>query len=294
MSQPPAKPGLRVRVEQARTDKSPLVVPGAYDALSARLIAGLGFPAVYVTGAGLANARFGVPDIGLHGLAELCDQVEAIAEVVDVPLIIDADTGFGNAVTLTRAVRRLERAGAAALQIEDQVWPKKCGHFAGKEVVSVAEMVSKVRAAVDSRSSEETLIIARTDARAIEGMAAALDRAEAYREAGADVLFVEAPSSEEELEAIGRRFDVPLVANMVEGGVTPIVEAERLGDWGFTIILYANAALRAAQRNVTVVLDCLRREGSTRGVGDLISTWQERQEAVGKSAFDELEERYKW
>jgi 2-methylisocitrate lyase-like PEP mutase family enzyme len=294
VSQPPATPGLRARVEQARTDRSPLVVPGAYDALSARLIAGLGFPAVYVTGAGLANARFGVPDIGLHGLAELCDQVEAIAEVVDVPLIVDADTGFGNAVTLTRTVRRLERAGAAALQIEDQVWPKKCGHFAGKEVVSVPEMVSKVRAAVDSRSSEETLIIARTDARAIEGMAAALDRAEAYREAGADVLFVEAPSSEEELEAVGRRFDVPLVANMVEGGVTPIVEAERLGAWGFTIILYANAALRAAQRNVTLVLDRLRREGSTLGVGDLISTWQERQEAVGKSTFDELEERYKW
>lgn len=294
MSHARTAPGLRARVEKARDDQSPLVVPGAYDALSARLIAAQGFPAVYVTGAGLANARFGVPDIGLHGLAELCDHVEAIADVVDVPLIVDADTGFGNAVSLTRTVRRLERAGAAAIQIEDQVWPKKCGHFAGKEVVSVGEMVSKVRAAVESRSSEDTLIIARTDARATEGLEAALDRAEAYREAGADVLFVEAPSSTQELEAVGQRFDVPLVANMVEGGVTPIVERDQLGKWGFSIVLYANAALRAAQRNVTVVLDHLLREGSTLGVDDLISTWQERQEAVGKSVFDELEERYKW
>jgi len=269
------------------------VVPGAYDALSARLIAGLGFPAVYVTGAGLANSRFGVPDIGLHGLAELRDQVAALADVVEIPLIVDADTGFGNAVTLTRVVRRLERAGASAIQIEDQVWPKKCGHFTGKDVISVAEMASKVRAAVDSRASEDTLIIARTDARATEGLDAALERAAAYREAGADVLFVEAPSSREELQAVGRRFDVPLVANMVEGGVTPITGRDELGAWGYSIILYANAALRAAQRNVTVVLDRLRREGSTIGADDLIATWQERQEAVGKSYFDELEERYK-
>jgi 2-methylisocitrate lyase-like PEP mutase family enzyme len=286
-------PGLRARVEQAHSDRSPIVVPGAYDALSARLIAGLGFPAVYVTGAGLANSRFGVPDIGLHGLGELCDQVAAFAEVVEVPLIVDADTGFGNAVTLTRVVRRLERAGASAIQIEDQVWPKKCGHFTGKDVISVAEMTSKVRAAVDSRSSEDTLIIARTDARATEGLNAALERAAAYRDAGADVLFVEAPSSREELQAVGRRFDVPLVANMVEGGVTPITGRDELGGWGYSIILYANAALRAAQRNVTAVLDRLRREGSTIGADDLIATWQERQEAVGKSYFDELEERYK-
>lgn len=292
MSQLPP-PGLRARVEQAHSDRSPIVVPGAYDALSARLIAGLGFPAVYVTGAGLANSRFGVPDIGLHGLGELCDQVAAFAEVVEVPLIVDADTGFGNAVTLTRVVRRLERAGASAIQIEDQVWPKKCGHFTGKDVISVAEMTSKVRAAVDSRSSEDTLIIARTDARATEGLNAALERAAAYRDAGADVLFVEAPSSREELQAVGRRFDVPLVANMVEGGVTPITGRDELGEWGYSIILYANAALRAAQRNVTAVLDRLRREGSTIGADDLIVTWQERQEAVGKSYFDELEERYK-
>lgn len=292
MSQLPP-PGLRARVEQAHSDRSPIVVPGAYDALSARLIAGLGFPAVYVTGAGLANSRFGVPDIGLHGLGELCDQVAAFAEVVEVPLIVDADTGFGNAVTLTRVVRRLERAGASAIQIEDQVWPKKCGHFTGKDVISVAEMTSKVRAAVDSRSSEDTLIIARTDARATEGLNAALERAAAYRDAGADVLFVEAPSSREELQAVGRRFDVPLVANMVEGGVTPITSRDELGEWGYSIILYANAALRAAQRNVTAVLDRLRREGSTIGADDLIVTWQERQEAVGKSYFDELEERYK-
>lgn len=292
MSDPRATPGLRARVQQAHADRSPLVVPGAYDALSARLIAGLGFPAVYVTGAGLANSRFGVPDIGLHGLGELCDQVVAIAEVVDIPVIVDADTGFGNAVTLTRTVRRLERAGAAAIQIEDQVWPKKCGHFTGKEVVSTSEMVGKVHAAVDSRWSEDTLVIARTDARSTEGLEAALDRAEAYKDAGADVLFVEAPASTQELDAVGRRFDFPLVANMVEGGVTPIVGRDQLAQWGFSIILYANAALRAAQRNVTIVLEHLRRDGTTDAVSDLISTWKERQEAVGKSYFDELEERY--
>lgn len=288
---PPA--GLRAEVERARTERSPLVVPGAYDALSARLIARLGFPAVYVTGAGLANARFGVPDIGMHGVAELCDQVSAIADVVDVPLVVDADTGFGNAVTLTRTVRRLERAGASAIQIEDQIWPKRCGHFTGKDVISVEEMVSKVRAAVDSRASTDTLIIARTDARATQGLDAALDRAEAFLDAGADILFVEAPSSREELEAVGRRLDAPVVANMVEGGVTPIVDREQLGSWGFSIVLYANAALRAAQRNVTVVLEKLLRDGSTLGAEDLIATWSERQEAVGKTHFDELEERYK-
>lgn len=292
---PPVRntPVLRAAVEQARDAECPLVVPGAYDALSARLIASLGFPAVYITGAGLANSRFGVPDIGLHGLAELGDQVSAIADVVDLPLIVDADTGFGNAVSLTRTVRRLERAGAAAIQIEDQVWPKRCGHFTGKEIVSVGEMISKVRAAVDSRSSKDTLIIARTDARATEGLESALDRADAYREAGADVLFVEAPASREELQAIGRRFDCPLVANMVEHGVTPIVDRDELAQWGYSIILYANAALRAAQHNVTVVLDRLRRDGTTAAVSNLISSWQQRQEAVGKSYFDELEERYK-
>lgn len=270
-----------------------MVVPGAYDALSARLIERLGFPALYVTGAGFANAHFGVPDIGLHGLGDLCDQAAAIADVVDVPIIVDADTGFGNAVSVTRTVQRLERAGAAAIQIEDQVWPKRCGHFPGKEVISVAEMVSKIHAAVDSRSSDDTLIIARTDARATEGLDAALDRAEAYRHAGADVLFVEAPASGEELEAVGQRLDCPIVANMVEGGVTPIVGRDDLGRWGYSIVLYANAALRAAQHNVTVVLDHLRRDGSTTGVSELIASWQERQEAVGKPYFDEIEERYK-
>lgn len=293
MASPRPTPALRARVAQARQDRSPLVVPGAYDALSARLIARLGFPAVYITGAGLANSRYGVPDIGLHGLGELSQQVAAIADVVDLPLIVDADTGFGNAVTLTRAVRRLERAGAAAIQIEDQIWPKRCGHFAGKDVVSVAEMASKVRAAVDSRASDDTLIIARTDARATEGLDAALERAAEYRAAGADVLFVEAPSSREELEEVGRQFDCPVMVNMVEGGFTPIVGRDELGRWGFSIILYANSALRAAQRNVTAVLERLRRDGTTAGVVDQMATWQERQDVVGKARYDELEERYK-
>lgn len=284
---------LSAQLGEAHRARSVMITPGAYDALSARLIAALGFPAVYITGAGFANSHLGVPDIGLTGLAELCDQVSAIADVVELPLIVDADTGFGNAVTLTRTVRRLERAGASAIQIEDQVSPKRCGHFSGKEVVAAEEMVSKVHAAVDSRSSEDTIIIARTDARATEGLSGALDRAAAYRAAGADVLFVEAPTSVEELRTIGAYFDCPLVANMVEGGVTPILPRDELAELGYTLVLYANSALRAAQHNVLSVLEHLMRNGTTEGVTHRMASWQERQSAVGKPYFDELEERYK-
>ena len=280
-------------VQAAHTRRAPLLVPGAYDALSARLIAQLGFAAVYVTGAGFANSHLGVPDIGMTGLSQLADQVTAIADTVDLPLIVDADTGFGNAVTLTRTVRRLERAGASALQIEDQVFPKRCGHFAGKEVIATVEMEQKIHAALDSRSGPDLMIIARTDARSTEGLDGAIDRAGRYQAAGADVIFVEAPESVQELEVIARAVDGPLLANMVEGGTTPIVELDKLGALGFSVVLYANSALRAAQRGVTSVLTRLRDEGSTTSVLDQIATWQDRQNAVGKPYFDALEERYR-
>lgn len=280
-------------IAAARADRRALILPGAYDALSARLIEAQGFEAVYVTGAGLANSALGVPDIGLVTATEMRDHVARIADAVAVPLVVDADTGFGNAVNMGRTVRQFERAGAAALQIEDQVFPKKCGHFAGKAVIPADEMVQKVHAAVDARSSENLLIIARTDARAISSLDEAFDRAEMYREAGADVLFIEAPTSVDELRAIGARFpDVPQVANMVEGGRTPLLTAGELGELGFSLVLFANAALRVAQRAITDMLTELSTTGSTNALLDRMAGWDERQEAVGKSYYDALEARY--
>ena len=269
-----------------------MVLPGAYDSLSARIIENTGFEAVYITGAGFANSGLGFPDIGLVTLSELSDHTARIADVVEIPLVVDADTGFGNAINMGRTVRMLERSGASAIQIEDQVFPKKCGHFAGKDVISMEEMVQKIHAAVDSRKSEELQIIARTDARAVISFEAALERAAAYIEAGADIIFVEAPESVEEMRVIGESFDVPLVANMVEGGKTPLKTVEELSSLGFSMALFANAALRSAQKSVTEVMNELKRTGSTNGVIDSLSSWDARQEAVGKPHFDALELRY--
>lgn len=272
-----------------------LVVPGVYDALSARICQSVGFEAVYLTGAGYANSALGMPDVGLVTVTELRDHVARTFDATEVPLIVDADTGFGNAVNVGRTVRLLERAGAAALQMEDQVFPKRCGHFDGKAVISRNEMVQKIHAAVDARDSESTLIIARTDARQVSGLDDALDRAEAYREAGADVLFVEAPEGVSEIDAIATRFsDVPLMLNLVEGGKTPLVKTDALGEKGYVMALYANAALRAAQRAVTSVMTTLRESGSTTSVIDSLASWEERQEMVGKTHFDLLEQKYAW
>lgn len=272
-----------------------LVVPGVYDALSARICGSVGFEAVYLTGAGYANSALGMPDIGLVTVTELRDHVARTFDATGLPLIVDADTGFGNAINVGRTVRLLERAGAAALQIEDQVFPKRCGHFEGKAIISRNEMVQKIHAAVDARGSESTLIIGRTDARQVSGLEDALDRAQAYREAGADILFVEAPEGSSEINAIATRFsDVPLMLNLVEGGKTPLLETDVLGEKGFVMALYANAALRAAQHAVTSVMTSLRESGSTTNVIDSLASWEERQEVVGKSHFDLLEQKYAW
>jgi 2-methylisocitrate lyase-like PEP mutase family enzyme len=283
---------MRSLIAIARDAGRAVILPGAYDALSARLIQNAGFAAVYVTGAGFANSALGVPDIGLVTATELRDHVARIADVVDVPLVVDADTGFGNAINMARTVRQLERAGASALQIEDQVFPKKCGHFAGKGVIAAAEMVQKIHSAVDARASEELLIIARTDARAVSSLEEALDRARMYREAGADVLFVEAPTSIDEMRIIGQRLDAPLLANMVEGGKTPLLTSSELADLGFSVALFANAALRVAQRAITLLMKELAETGSTNGVLDQMASWSERQDAVGKPQFDALELKY--
>jgi 2-methylisocitrate lyase-like PEP mutase family enzyme len=269
---------------------SQLVVPGAANALTARIIEETGFEAIYVTGAGIANTFLGAPDIGLVTLTELRQHVEVMADAVTLPLIVDADTGFGNPLNVARTVRTLEKAGAAAIQLEDQVSPKKCGHFTGKRVIPCAEMVQKIHAAVDARVDESVCVIARTDARVVEGFDSAIERAEAYREAGADVLFVEAPQSLDELRSVPRKLPGPHIANMVEGGVTPLRSATELSE--FAIVLFANIALQASVRGMQSVLGDVRRTGSIADLGDRIAPWAERQRVVRKPLFDEAEVRY--
>ena len=269
------------------------ILAGAANGLFARIIEDLGFEAVYVTGAGLSNMFLGAPDIGLTTLTEVANHVSAIADAVAVPLLVDADTGFGNPVNMVRTVKVLERAGAAGLQIEDQVFPKKCGHFDGKEVVPLEEMLAKIKAAVDTRRDDDLQIVARTDARAILGLTAAIDRAGAMIEAGADVTFVEAPTSAEELAQIARSLSVPQVANIVFGGLTPELGQPRLAELGFGCVLYANAALQAALKASQEVLMALKRDGSLASVADRMASFAVRQQAVAKSKYDELERRYR-
>ena len=257
------------------------------------MIEDLGFEAVYVTGAGIANMLLGAPDVGLTTMTEVRDTVAAIAEAVAIPIIVDADTGYGNAVNVVRTVRALERAGAAGIQIEDQVFPKKCGHFAGKDVIATQEMVQKIRAAVDARHDQSLQIIARTDAYAVEGLERALERAHAYVAAGADATFVEAPTTLSELARIPQELNVPQVANIVFGGKTPDPGREKLAELGFSAVLYANAALQAALKASYDVLAVLKREGSLQSVADRLAGFEERQRVVAKGEWDAREVRYR-
>jgi 2-methylisocitrate lyase-like PEP mutase family enzyme len=268
------------------------IIAGAANGFFARIIEDIGYEAVYVTGAGVANMYLGAPDIGLTTLTEIADHVSAIADAVALPLLVDADTGFGNPVNMVRTVKVLERAGAAGLQIEDQLFPKKCGHFDGKQVVPLDEMLAKIKAAVDTRRDSDLQIVARTDARAILGLQAAIDRAGAMIEAGADVTFVEAPISAEELAEIARSLSVPQVANIVFGGLTPELGQQKFGELGFGCVLYANAALQAALKASHDVLQALKREGSLASVADRLAGFDIRQQTVAKPRYDELERRY--
>lgn len=281
------------RLKSLLAERRALTLPGAANAMFARAIEEHGFEACYVTGAGIANMHLGAPDIGLTTLTEIANAVAAISDAVMLPLMVDADTGFGNALNMYRTVKVLERAGAAGLQIEDQVFPKKCGHFSGKEVVPLADMVAKIKAAVDARSDGDLQIIARTDARAIEGLNAAIDRAHAFIEAGADVTFVEAPTNIDEMARIARELRVPQIANIVFGGKTPDPGRARLKEMGFAGVLYANALLQAALRSSYDVLAALKDTGSLDSVADKLSGFDERQRAVAKPAWDALEARYK-
>lgn len=268
-----------------------VLVPGAANALFARIIENLGFECVYVTGAGIANMALGAPDIGLTTLDDISQTVSRIADAVNLPLIVDADTGFGNAVNTWRTMKVLERAGAGAIQLEDQEFPKRCGHFNGKGVIPLNQMLPKIKAAADART-KDTLIIARTDALAVDGLDAALERAEAFVEAGADMTFVEAPRDADQMRRIAT-IRVAQVANIVHGGKTPPLAQSELSGMGFGIVLYANAALQAAVRATTEVLASLKATGSLDTVLDRLATFEERQVAVAKQKWDALEQRFR-
>jgi 2-methylisocitrate lyase-like PEP mutase family enzyme len=272
-------------------DRRAVLVPGVANALAARIVEDVGFEAVYLSGAGLTNTFLGLPDLGFIGLPELVQHTAAIRDAVQLPIIVDADTGFGNALNVRHTVRSLERAGASAIQLEDQVSPKRCGHFEGKSVIAASEMVQKIRAAVDARHDANLLIIARTDARATLGFDAAMERAQAYAGAGADILFVEAPESWEELEAVPRRSPAPQVINMVVGGKTPILNLSELKEARFAIVLYANVALQAAVHGMQLALRNLKENGRLDETGP-VASFRERQRLVRKGDYDALEQRY--
>jgi 2,3-dimethylmalate lyase len=286
-----SSPGRRLR--QLLTTGAPVLAPGAANALSARIVADAGFDVVYVSGAGVANWSLGVPDLGLTTMQDVVTEVARICDAVDLPVIADADAGYGNALNVWRTVREFERAGVAAIQLEDQVDPKRCGHFEGKEVVPVGQMLAKLHSALEARRDPDLVIIARTDARAVEGLDAAIERACAYKEAGADAIFVEAPLDLAELARIGAEVPGPLVANMVEGGKTPIVGRDELGRLGFHLVIYANVAARAAMLAMQGALATLAADGVSTNVEDRIVTMAERNRLTGMDAWRALDERYR-
>ncbi|WP_298975741.1 isocitrate lyase/phosphoenolpyruvate mutase family protein [uncultured Roseobacter sp.] len=270
---------LRSRLQS----KDILVAPGVYDGLTASLATDAGFEALYLSGAAVAYTRLGRPDIGLSTASEMADTMTLIADRTALPVIIDADTGFGNALNAQRTMRLYERAGASALQLEDQSYPKRCGHLADKSLIPAAEMAGKVTAMADARASDETLIIARTDAIAVEGISAALDRAEIYLEAGADVLFIEAPQSAAHLQSITRQFAgrVPLLANMVEGGATPITSADDLEAQGFSIVIFPGGIVRALARTAQDYYKSLQQHGSNRPFADRMFDFDGLNKVIG-------------
>jgi 2-methylisocitrate lyase-like PEP mutase family enzyme len=267
------------------------MVPGAHDTLTARLVEAAGFDAVYLTGGGYSRAS-GYPDLGLLTVVENVRFIGLTVEAVGIPVIADADTGYGNAINVIRTVREYEKSGVAGFHMEDQVAPKKCGHYEGKEVISKAEMVGKIKAAVDTRRDADMVIIARSDARAVEGLEASIDRVNAYLEAGADVGFVEAPQTVEELRIVGRSVNGPNLVNVFEGGKTPMLAASELEQMGFRLGIYPSQTHRAAIRAAQRVLAALKEDGHTTRVEGELCTFQERELAVGTAAWRELEEKY--
>jgi len=271
-----------------------LLAPGIYDALSGLIAEQAGARAVYLSGASIAYTRFGRSDVGLVSASEVHDALAAVTDRIQIPVIVDADTGFGNALNVQRTIRNFERAGAAAIQIEDQSFPKRCGHLDGKTLISKDEMVGKIKAAIDARKETNTLIIARTDARGVEGLSEAIDRAQAYQEAGADILFIEAPHSIDEMKLIRKSFgeDIPLLANMVEGGKTPIKTANDLKSLGFNIVIFPGGAVRAATFQLQQYYAGLIENGSTLEFSDSMHNFDSLNSVIGTPELLKLGKKY--
>jgi len=288
-----ARPDGPAALRQLMTRDEPLLLPGCYDALGARLIEEAGFDAVYMTGFGTAASLLGRPDVGLLGLSEMVDNARRITAAVDLPVVADADTGYGNAINVVRTVQVYEQAGVAGLHLEDQMLPKKCGHMDGKIVVPTAEMVAKIEAAVAARSNPDLVLIARTDARAPHGFDDALDRAKRFADAGADVLFVEALTGEEEIETVANELaGIPLVFNWVEGGKTPPLSIERLRELGYAMVIMPIGTLLAATQAMRAALASIRKHGTPIELLDELPSFDDFTDAIGVAEINELEQRF--
>ncbi len=268
-----------------------LLLPGVYDALSAKLAVSAGFSAIYLSGSAIAMGQFGYPDVGLPTMTEVMEQLRRVTAAVDVPVVVDIDTGYGNAVNVLRTIREAEAAGAAAVQMEDQVFPKKCGHFEGKEVIPLEEMVGKIKAAVAARQ-KDLVIIGRTDARAVIGLEEAIRRGRAFAEAGADVIFVEAPRSREEMLQITQAIPAPLLVNMVEGGKTPQLSLAELQEVGYKIALYPTACIRAVSQTLIKLYGHLLAHGSTADILDQLVSFEERNRITGLAWYEEWASKF--
>jgi 2,3-dimethylmalate lyase len=283
----------RIALRALLASGKPLILPGTSDPAGAMLIERAGFAAAYATGAGISNAQFGLPDIGIVSQTEILQQVSRIVQASNLPLVVDADTGYGAVPSVIRTVQLWERAGASALQLEDQIMPKRCGHFDGHKLVETVEMQAKIAAAVEARRDPNLVIIARTDARGVYGLDEAIRRGHAFLQAGADALFIEAPRSIDEMRKVGQEFaGVPLVANIVEGGKTPASSVAELTELGFTIMLYANFLMRAMLFAGQQALAHLAKEGETDSYGDRLLSWEDRQEMFRLDEFGAVEDRF--
>lgn len=271
-----------------------VIAPGIFDPLTANLAVQAGFDCLYLSGASLAYTQLGRPDLGLVTMTEVADSIAAIRDRVDAALIVDADTGYGNALNVQRTMRVFERSGASAIQLEDQTFPKRCGHLSGKTLINADEMVGKIAAAADARQHSSTQIIARTDGIAVEGIGAALERAERYLEAGADVLFIEAPQTREQQRLITEQFQtrVPLLANMVEGGQTPASDADELAELGFRLVIFPGGLARAVSRQVMAYFESLKRYGSTEPFREHMASFEELNRTVGLPEMLEIADHY--
>ena len=276
-----------------KNKSKPLVIPGVYDAIGAKIVEKVGFEAMFQTGYGTSATLFGMPDYGFIGSTETVDNARRICRAVSIPVIVDVDTGYGNALTVDKLVRELEVAGASGIFLEDQKWPKRCGHMQGKEIIPKDEYAEKLQAAIDARSNKDFIIVARTDARAIEGLDNAIERGLYYKKIGADVIFIEAPKNIQEMSKIGNAIDAPLVANMIEGGVTPISSVSKLHKMGFKIILYPLSVLFSNTYASLQILRELKRSGSTVKLKKNMVNFDQFNEIVELSKYKKLEKQYK-